>query len=274
MSSSHANIPRGRYWRSRQATCAAPARSRSRGRWNNAVTREGGTAQSARSAGRDLDALDRAATVRAVTSARPDAIVHQLTAIPANLNLRRFHREFARRIGCEPRARTTCSRQRGRPACAESWRRALRVGATSEPADPSKRRTIDWIPVLRPPFAGRWMRFATWKRHCSPQKVIEAIALRYGWFYGPGTSLGRGAAIIHAIRRRHSRSSATAPGSGRSSTSPTRRPRRWLHSSAAFRASITSPMTSPRRCASGCHFWPARLVRRRRDAYPPGWRGS
>lgn len=31
---------------------------------------------------------------------------------------------------------------------------------------------------------------------------IETIALRYGWFYGPGTSLGRGAALLHAIRRR------------------------------------------------------------------------
>jgi len=42
-----------------------------------------------------LDALDRQATVRAVVAARPDAIVHQLTVIPPNLNLRRFDREFA-----------------------------------------------------------------------------------------------------------------------------------------------------------------------------------
>src|SRR5688572_184169 len=41
-----------------------------------------------------LDALDRDATVGAVAKARPDAIVHQLTAIPADLNLRRFDREF------------------------------------------------------------------------------------------------------------------------------------------------------------------------------------
>ena len=42
-----------------------------------------------------LDALDKQATVEAVMRARPDAIVHQLTAIPPNLNLRRFDSEFA-----------------------------------------------------------------------------------------------------------------------------------------------------------------------------------
>jgi nucleoside-diphosphate-sugar epimerase len=41
-----------------------------------------------------LDALDRQATIGAVVQAQPDAIVHQMTAIPADLNLRRFDREF------------------------------------------------------------------------------------------------------------------------------------------------------------------------------------
>src|SRR5262245_20871894 len=41
-----------------------------------------------------LDALDRDAVLTAVQAEKPDVVVHQLTAIPARLNLRRFDREF------------------------------------------------------------------------------------------------------------------------------------------------------------------------------------
>src|SRR5580700_2892575 len=41
------------------------------------------------------DALDPDQVADAVAKAHPDAIVHQLTAIPAKLHLRRFDRDFA-----------------------------------------------------------------------------------------------------------------------------------------------------------------------------------
>jgi 2-alkyl-3-oxoalkanoate reductase len=41
------------------------------------------------------DALDGAAVMAAVQQARPDIVVHQLTALPGNLNLRRFDDAFA-----------------------------------------------------------------------------------------------------------------------------------------------------------------------------------
>src|ERR687892_894300 len=41
------------------------------------------------------DALDADAVGGAVSESRPDVIVHQLTAIPDNLNIRRFDRDFA-----------------------------------------------------------------------------------------------------------------------------------------------------------------------------------
>src|SRR4051794_12849727 len=41
------------------------------------------------------DALDRAAVEQAVVAARPDVIVHQLTAIPAGMGMRNIDREFA-----------------------------------------------------------------------------------------------------------------------------------------------------------------------------------
>src|SRR5215207_3763243 len=41
-----------------------------------------------------MDALDHASVKRAVAAARPDAVVHQLTQIPAAVNPRRFAHEF------------------------------------------------------------------------------------------------------------------------------------------------------------------------------------
>jgi nucleoside-diphosphate-sugar epimerase len=41
------------------------------------------------------DALDPDQVAEAVGRARPDVIVHQLTAIPATLDLRHFDRDFA-----------------------------------------------------------------------------------------------------------------------------------------------------------------------------------
>src|SRR4051812_8155921 len=42
-----------------------------------------------------LDALDRAAVLAAVADAHPDAIIHQLTQIPADVNPRRMAEQFA-----------------------------------------------------------------------------------------------------------------------------------------------------------------------------------
>lgn len=149
-----------------------------------------------------LDALDREATVRAVTRARPDAIVHQLTAIPASLNLRRFDREFAltnrlRTVGTDnllAAARAADVRRVVAQSFA-GWtyeRSGGSVKTEDDPLDPDPpralRRTLDAIRYLEAALQAA--------------EGVQTIALRYGWFYGPGTSLGRGAAILHAMRRR------------------------------------------------------------------------
>jgi nucleoside-diphosphate-sugar epimerase len=149
-----------------------------------------------------LDALDRQATVRAVMRARPDAIVHQLTAIPANLNLRRFDREFA----FTNRLRTEGTDNLLAAARAAGVRRVVaqsfagwiyeRVGGSVKTEDDPLDRD--------PPAAFRRTLDAIRYLEAALQAVadLETIALRYGWFYGPATSLRRGAAILDAIRRR------------------------------------------------------------------------
>ena len=68
---------------------------------------------------------------------------------------------------------------------------------------------------------------------------VEGIALRYGGFYGPGTSMGEGAEMLEMIGSADSRSWAAAPASGRSSTSTTLPRRRSPRSRAAGPASTT-----------------------------------
>lgn len=149
-----------------------------------------------------LDALDREATVKAVIKAQPDAIVHQLTAIPANMNLRRFDREFAltNRLRTEGTDNLLAAAHAAgvRRIVAQSfagWTYARAGGAVkseNDPLDPDPptafRRTLDAIRYLEAALQAA--------------AGIDTIALRYGWFYGPGTSLGHGAALLDAIRRR------------------------------------------------------------------------
>src|ERR1700761_5548597 len=42
-----------------------------------------------------LDALDASAVAKAFTEIKPEAVINQLTAIPAHIDLRHFERDFA-----------------------------------------------------------------------------------------------------------------------------------------------------------------------------------
>jgi nucleoside-diphosphate-sugar epimerase len=62
------------------------------------MTRSAGKSEALRLDGAQpvvADALDASAVNDAVVGARPDVVVHQLTAIPARLNVRRIDRDFA-----------------------------------------------------------------------------------------------------------------------------------------------------------------------------------
>ena len=135
-------------------------------------------------------------------AARPDAIVHQLTAIPANLNLRRFDREFA----LTNRLRTEGTDNLLAAARAAGVRRVVAqsfAGWTYERAGGSVKTEDDPLDPDPPPAFRRTLDAIRYlEAALQAAEGIETIALRYGWFYGPGTSLGRGGALLDAIRRR------------------------------------------------------------------------
>ena len=136
------------------------------------------------------DALDADQVAEAVARARPDVIVHQLTAIPETIDMRHPERAF------EPtnRLRTEGTDHLLSAGQAVGVRRFVaqsNVPRTRAPARPSRARTTrstarrprDAPESSRdpPPRGGR--PGATW---------TEGIVLRYGWFYGPGTSMAPG----------------------------------------------------------------------------------
>jgi nucleoside-diphosphate-sugar epimerase len=149
------------------------------------------------------DALDPDGVARAVAEAEPDVIVHQLTAIGA-FNPRRMERDFAatNRLRTEGTDHLLAA---GRAVgvkrfIAQSfapWPYARTGGMVKSEDDPldneppaQVRTTLDAIKYLERAVTG-----AEW---------TEGIALRYGGFYGPGTSMGFGpqGEMIEMIRGR------------------------------------------------------------------------
>jgi nucleoside-diphosphate-sugar epimerase len=137
-----------------------------------------------------------------VARARPDVIVHQLTAIPVSLDLRHFDRDFA----LTNRLRTEGTDYLLSAGQAVGVRRFVAqsngafvyartggpVKGEEDPLDPSPAREMRTLMTailhLEQAVLG-----AGW---------TEGIVLRYGAFYGPGTSMAPGAEQFELIRRR------------------------------------------------------------------------
>ena len=148
------------------------------------------------------DALDAAGIRAAVRGAEPDVVVHQLTAIPPRLNPRHLERDFA----LTNRLRTEGTDHLVSAARAAGAKRIVaqsfagwpyaRTGGTikgeDDPLDPN------------PPEGFRAMLDAL--RHVERGVLgaedLEGVVLRYGPFYGPGTSIGVGGSIVEDVRRR------------------------------------------------------------------------
>ena len=136
-----------------------------------------------------LDALDADAVGEAVSAVEPDVIVHQLTALSGALDLRRFERTFAQ----TNRLRTegtdillSAARAAGtRRFVAQSyagWPSARSGGPVKTEEDP-----LDMDPPAAVRTTSEAIRYL--ERAVTQADWIEGVVLRYGGFYGPGTSL-------------------------------------------------------------------------------------
>ena len=148
------------------------------------------------------DALSPDRVAEAVGRARPELIVHQLTAIPATLDLRHFDRDFAltNRLRTEGTDYLLSAGQAVgvRRFVAQSYgawpyvRTGGPVKSEEDPLDPTPAREMrEGLAAIR--HLEQVVLGARW---------TEGIVLRYGGFYGPGTSLAPGSEQVELVRKR------------------------------------------------------------------------
>ena len=137
------------------------------------------------------DALAADQVAEAVARARPDVIVHQLTAIPETMDMRHPDRAFelTNRLRTEGTDHLLSAGQAvgvrrfvAQSNVAAYARTGAPVKSEEDPVDVSPARgmgaNVAAIRHLEEAVLG-----ATW---------TQGIVLRYGWFYGPGTSMAPG----------------------------------------------------------------------------------
>ena len=170
------------------------------------TTRTPSKAEALRAAGATpvvLEALDRDAVIDALTRAEPEVVVHQLTALAGFTDFRKLDEGFAA---------TNRLRTEGTDHLLEGIRRlpVRRIVAQSyagpgfyaRTGGPIKTEDDPFYPdppaALRHPVeAVRYL-----ERAVLDAEGIQGTVLRYGGFYGPGTSLGEGGVYLEGVRRR------------------------------------------------------------------------
>lgn len=150
-----------------------------------------------------LDALDPDQVARAVAAAEPEAIVHELTALSGTIDLRHFERSFelTNRLRTEATDHLlSAGRAVGvKRIVAQSfagWPYARQGGPVKSEEDP-----LDPHPIA--PMRGTLAAIRRLEEAVTGAEWTVGIALRYGGFYGPGTSLDPdGGEHVELIRRR------------------------------------------------------------------------
>jgi 2-alkyl-3-oxoalkanoate reductase len=136
------------------------------------------------------DALDPDAVRRTVAEAAPEVVVHQLTALSGSFDIRRVERTFAmtNRLRSEgtdnllAAARAVGARRFVAQSFA-GWpyaRDGSAVKAEQAPLDPDPPR----------PLRTTQAAIVHLERAVTGTDGIDGVVLRYGGFYGPGTSIG------------------------------------------------------------------------------------
>ena len=147
------------------------------------------------------DALDPYQVGEAVGRARPEVIVHQLTAIPASLNMRHMERDFAP----TNRLRTEGTDHLLSAGQAVGVQRFVAQGIAGFGA---YARTGGPVKTEEDPLDASHVREGTLAAIRHLEKTVlgarwtEGIVLRYGAFYGPGTSMAPDEESFEMVRKR------------------------------------------------------------------------
>jgi nucleoside-diphosphate-sugar epimerase len=148
------------------------------------------------------DGLDGASVITAVRHARPEVVIHQMSALGGTIDLRRFDRDFAltNRLRTEGldhliAAARACGVRRVIAQSYGSWnfeRSGGPVKTEEDPLDPTPvpamKQTLDAIRYL--------------EKTLETAGDVEGVAVRYGNLYGPSTAFADDGEITGLVRRR------------------------------------------------------------------------
>ncbi len=141
------------------------------------------------------DAYDAAGLTRAIADARPDQIVHALTDLPEDINMRRFERE----LQSTGRLRREGTRNLLAAARAAGVQRIVAESIAFAYAPEG-----EWVKDEDAPLATAQLPFVAEPLADLERQTLEAggIVLRYGQLYGPGTSFTQDGSWAANLRRR------------------------------------------------------------------------
>ena len=166
------------------------------------MTRREERAEEIREAGAEAvvcDVFDAEAVREAVMAARPEVVVHALTALPPRFDPKSDY------LAATNEVRTKGTRNLVAAAEAAGVRRVVAesVAFFYEPEG-------EWVkdeeaPLFRDPpgrFADACKALISLERQVLEAEGLEGVVLRFGWFYGPGTYYDRGGSVAEEVEKR------------------------------------------------------------------------
>ncbi|MEV5962636.1 NAD(P)-dependent oxidoreductase [Kribbella sp. NPDC051952] len=148
------------------------------------------------------DGLDADAVMAAVDSARPEVVVHQMSALKGGIDFKHFDDSFAltNRLRTEGTDNLLAASQAAgvRRFVVQSyagWNLQHGGSTTKTEADPMD---PDPVPAQRKTMAG----IKHLESVVTNASGIEGVALRYGSFYGPTGDIGKGGSMVEMIQKR------------------------------------------------------------------------
>ncbi|HEY7960833.1 MAG TPA: NAD(P)-dependent oxidoreductase [Solirubrobacteraceae bacterium] len=166
------------------------------------MTRSAEKADALRAAGAEpviADALDAVALREAVRGARPDAVIHQLTSLPRRIDPRKLERDLA----VNDRLRREGTRDLLAAAQAAGVKRFLAqsVAFAYAPGEAGTLHGEQDVLYLDGPKSFRRSAHALHELECAVREA-RGIVLRYGYFYGPGSSIAPDGSFAEDLRAR------------------------------------------------------------------------
>ena len=147
------------------------------------------------------DALDRDSVVTAVRQSEPEVLIHQLTGLAGARNFRNFDKVFA----LTNRLRTEATDYLIEGALAAGTRRIVAQSygnwnyARTGTEPKTEEDPLDPTPPAHQVKSLEAIRYVEQAVLNAP--ALDGMALRYGGFYGPGTSVDLGGEITEQVRK-------------------------------------------------------------------------